>query len=245
MITSMKTTEYIRNGIDRMPRGQVFRFAELVDDVARTGAVIKFLNRLVGAGRLEKLSKGRFYKPQEGVFGRSVPDQYQVVKDLLEKNGRIIGYLTGYSVYGKLGLTTQVSNSIQIGRNDIRSLFRRGIYTISFVRQKNAITKEVIPLLQILDAIRLIKKIPDAGIVSVCRRLLAIVQELRPQDLVSIADLALRYPPATRALLGAILDQLGNTSISQALRSSLNPVSTYCIPGCDTVMSTASIWNIV
>lgn len=60
-----------------------------------------------------------------------------------------------------MGLTTQVSNTIQIGKNEIRPTFKRGRFTNSFIKQKNIITKENIPLLQILDTINQIKKIPD------------------------------------------------------------------------------------
>ena len=106
-----------------------------------------------------------------------VQDPYsQVVKDLLEEDGKIIGYLTGYSIYNQLGLTTQVSNTIQIGKNEIRPGFKRERYTIAFIKQKNTLTKENIPLLQILDAIRYIKKIPDATIESSCRRLSVILK---------------------------------------------------------------------
>jgi len=38
------------------------------------------------------------------------------VKDLLEDDGKLVGYLTGYSVYNQLGLSTQVNNTMQIGK---------------------------------------------------------------------------------------------------------------------------------
>ena len=114
---------------------------------------------MVASGKIVKLAKGKYYKPEITPFGDLLPDQKQVVKDLLEDNGKILGYLTGYSIYNQLGLTTQVSNTIQIGRNQIRPNFKRERYTISFIKQRNTITKENIPLIQILDAVKYIKKI--------------------------------------------------------------------------------------
>jgi hypothetical protein len=38
------------------------------------------------------LSKGRFYKSQISKFGELAPDTYQTVKDLIEKDGKLIGY---------------------------------------------------------------------------------------------------------------------------------------------------------
>ena len=174
-----------------------------------------------------------------------MPDQKQVVKDLLEENGKIIGYLTGYSIYNQLGLTTQVSNTIQIGRNQIRQNFKRERYTISFIKQKNTITKENIPLLQILDALRYIKKIPDAGIESSCGRFLSIMKELTENDKSTLVRLALKYPPVTRALLGVMLEQLQQTGIIQPLFKSLNPITKYKLSGISKVLSDTGKWNLL
>ena len=106
------------------------------------------------------------------------PRQEEFVKDLLVKDGEIIGYLTGYSVFNRLGLTTQVPNIIQIGTNTRKNKKQRGLFTISFVLQTNPITKENIPLLQLLDAIRFIKEIPDATIDQSCKRLVMIIRDL-------------------------------------------------------------------
>ena len=42
-------------------------------------------------------------------FGELIPSSYQIVKDLLEENGKQIGYIIGYLIFNELGLTTQVS----------------------------------------------------------------------------------------------------------------------------------------
>lgn len=240
----IKTTDYISFTIDRLPKGYVFTYADFITDVNRKEAVIKALNRMVGAGKIAKLSKGRFYKPEISPFGRLQPDQEQVVKDLLSEDGKIAGYLTGYSIFNLLGLTTQVSNTIQIGKNQIRPSFKRERYTISFVRQKNTITKENVPLLQILDTIRLIKKVPDATIESSCKRLLVILDSLSINEKSTVVRLALKYQPGTRALLGALLDEQNANSLSEPLYKSLNPITTYQFTGAEKVLLFAGKWNI-
>ena len=112
----MKVTEYISFIIDRLPKGYVFTYDDFITEVNKKEAVIKALNRMVDSGKVAKLSKGRYYKPEKTPFGELQPTQKQVVKDLLEDNGKVTGYLTGYSIYNKLGLTTQVGNVIQIGK---------------------------------------------------------------------------------------------------------------------------------
>lgn len=241
----MKTPDYIALSIDRLPKGYVFTYADFTTEVNRKEAVIKALNRMVASGKIAKLSKGKYYKPERTPFGNLQPNQTQIVKDLLEENGKTIGYLTGYSIYNQLGLSTQVSNTIQIGKNQTRPSFKRERYTIAFIQQKNNITKENIPLLQLLDAIRYIKKIPDAGVSNSCQRFLAILKTLSEKELSTMVRLALKYPPATRALLGALLTQLQQVQLTAPLLKSLNPITKYKLAGVDKVLSATENWNIV
>ncbi|WP_439483765.1 type IV toxin-antitoxin system AbiEi family antitoxin domain-containing protein [Cyclobacterium plantarum] len=241
----MKITDFIANSIDRLPKGYIFTYADLTDEVNKKEAVIKALNRMAQAGKIAKLSKGKYYKPEKTVFGNLQPEQKQVVKDLLEEDGKVTGYLTGLSMFNKLGLTTQVSNTIQIGKNQTRPRFKRERYTVSFIKQKNTITRENIPLLQILDAIRYIKKIPDTSMEQICKRFLAILTSLSPKEKKTLIRLALKYPPATRALLGAMLDQMQAKDLTAPLFQSLNPITQYNILGISKVLSTSERWNIV
>jgi hypothetical protein len=240
----LKTTDYIAYIIDRFPKGFVFTYADFNSEVSQKQALIKALNRMVISGKIAKLSKGKYYKPETTPFGDLLPNQKQVVKDLLEEKGKINGYLTGYSIYNQLGLTTQVSNTIQIGKNEIRPSFKRDRYTIDFIKQKNNITKDNIPLLQILDAIRNIKKIPDTTITNSCIRFIAILRQLKEKDLLLIMRLANKYPPATRALLGAMLDEIKSTK-TETLFNTLNSITKYKLAGAFSVLSTAEKWNIV
>lgn len=241
----MNVTDYISGKIERLPKGYVFTYADFDTKVNQKEAVIKALNRMVQSGKIVKLSKGRYYKPETTPFGNLLPDQKQVVKDLLEENGKPTGYLTGYSIYNQLGLTTQVSNTIQIGKNQVRPGFKRERYTIAFVQQKNTITKENIPLLQLLDAIRYIKKIPDASTEASCKRFLAIIRKISDKEISTLVRLALKYPPATRALLGALLDQLKKGAVTEPLFKTLNPITKYKLAGASNALSTTEKWNIV
>ena len=241
----MKTSDFIAFTIDRFPKGYVFTYADFTTEVNKKEAVIKALNRMAASGKICKLSKGKFYKPENTVFGALEPNQYQVVKDLLEEDGKISGYLTGYSIYNKLGFTTQVSNTIQIGKNEIRPKFKRERYTISFIKQKNTITKENIPFLQLLDAARYIKKIPDTSIASACKRLVNILREMKEKEVSTLIRLAQKYPPSTRALIGAILEEANKEQLTEPLWKSLNPITKYDLPGAKIELRSAAKWNIV
>ena len=240
----MKTSDYIRNKINRLPKGYVFTYIDFITDVNKREAVIKYLSRMVSSGEINKLSKGKYYKVEKSVFGDLPVEQYQIVKDLLEKNGKIIGYLTGYGYYNAIGLTTQVSTIIQIGKNEVRPALKRGRFKISFIKQKNTITKQNISLLRLLDAIRYIKKIPDAPIDNACYRLLVLIKELTEKEITLLVTLALKYPPMTRAFLGALLEQLKISRDLERLKKSLNPITTYKLSVSEKILPTAKNWNI-
>jgi len=223
----MKVSDIVINKINRFKSGYVFTYDVFDIPVNNIGALKMALNRLVSSGKIVRLSKGLFYKPEITEFGVLRPPEYQVVKNLLEDNGIIIGYLTGVSAFNKLGLTTQLSNTIQIGTNIDRKSKKRGKFNIRFIKQKNTITKDIIYFLQILDSIRFIKKIPDSDVTISYIRIRTLIKNLSKNEKEIIAKLALKYNPGTRALTGAILDQVAESDITDKLLGSLNPVSVF------------------
>lgn len=240
----MRTSTEILNKINKFKEGYVFTYDELGFKPEKTNAVIIALNRLVSEGKLRKLSKGRYYKPQMTEFGELKPDTYEVVKDLLQKNKKVIGYLTGFSVFNSLFLTTQVSNTIQIGCNNEKKAISRGMYKIRFIKQPNKITEDNIPLLQILDSIRFIKDIPGTDQNQSCKRFIEIIKELTPERLNQLKKLVLKYNASTRALTGAIIDMIENNNSTQAIFESLNPATAYNFSISAKTLPTKDKWRI-
>ncbi|MDR1583335.1 MAG: DUF6088 family protein, partial [Prevotellaceae bacterium] len=163
--------------IDKFPLGYIFTTNDFSISVKNPKGVNKVLNDLVAEGYLAKLSKGRFYKPEHGKFGDLKPDTYQTVKDLLVKDGKLIGYITGYYMFNELMLTTQVPAILQIAMRKEKKALERGIYRIHFVKQENTITKETVPLLRLLDCLRFFKTIPDTTPDKACQRMLQLLKE--------------------------------------------------------------------
>ncbi len=240
----MKISEIVTNKIDRFKAGYVFTYKNFSFTVEKINALKKVLSRLTESGKIVRLSKGRYYKPKEGITGSLKPDEYQVVKDLLEENGKIIGYLSGINAFNKLGLTTQVSNTIQVGTNIDKKSRKRGKYTIRFIRQKNTITNETITLLQILDSIRFIKRIPDADINRSCERLRNIIKNLSDEEQAYLVKLALKYNPATRALTGAILESIKGEVYVEALYKSLRGTTAFNLNISENILKNKDKWQI-
>lgn len=240
----MKITNLISSEIDRLPQNTIFTYKDFIKEGNSREATIKALNRKVASGEIAKIAKGKFYVPQQTIFGILKPAEEEMIKDLLEENGEMVGYITGLSMYNRLGLTTQISAVTVIGKNEVRPAFKRGYIRIHFIKQKNRITKENYQILQILDAIRYVKDIPDADIDFLCSRFLAILKNVPKDSQGKMVELAMLYPPATRALLGALLDELGAADLTDSLYKSLNPITVYKLYEASKVLSTTKKWNI-
>lgn len=208
-------------------------------------AVVKALNRMAATGEISKLSKGKFYKPRKTQFGELKPSAYQIAKDYIERDGKLIGYITGYSAYNALGLTTQISSYIQIGTNKSRRAVKRDKYTISFIMQQNTITKKNIEILRILDAIRFIREIPATTPNEACIRLKEIIKDLNDEQKEMLVKCSLKYTNYVRALCGAILEDIGYDGNSlDSIRKSLNGVTNYHLPISESVLPNKQNWRI-
>lgn len=223
----MKTSEKVKAKIDKFENGYVFTYDDFDIEVKEGEALKKYLNRLVESGKITRLSKGRFYKPKLGIVKSLKPNEYEIVKDLLFDGNKTIGYITGYSIFNSLKLTTQVPNVIQIAANFDKKGIKRNVYSIKFVRQWNKITKANIPILQLLDCIRFIKTIPDTTITESFKRITRLIKELSDTDKKQFVDLALNYPPSTRALTGAIFELLNMVDYSYKLQKTLKSTTWY------------------
>lgn len=239
-----KITDIVIRRIENFAYGYVFTASDFPIDVTKQKSVNKVLENLTKAEKIRRLSKGRYYKTKTTEFGELLPDSYQIVKDLLEENGKPIGYITGYQIFNELGLTTQVSAILQIGTIKDKKSTKRSYYRIKFVKQWNTITKENIPLLQLLDCLRFFKNIPDAMPAESCRRLLHLLSELNDAQRNKIKKLAVKYAPQAIALLGAMLEILNPNEDVDMLRKSLNFQTFYSLSIPQDVLPTQKRWNI-
>ena len=233
----------IKRKISATPDGVILTIGDFDVEMQYQGALVKALNRLVGRGTLTRLSKGKYYKPLKTIFGTLKPVPEEITKEFLEKNGKIIGYVTGISAFAMMGLTTQITSSIMIGTNRYRRPLTRGEYNISFLLQRNPITKENIPLLRILDAIRLIRDIPASSPDDVVTQLGSTIDALSGEEQKELILLSENYTSYVRALLGAIMEK--NNLDAVILKKSLNGTTFYKLPISEQVLPNKKNWNIV
>ena len=240
----MKIAASLKDKIGKFPDGFVFTYNDLDIVPDKESAYKITIYRLVKAGIVERLAKGRFYKPMKGIVGKLRPDENEIVKDLLLENGKPIGYITGLGIFNRLGLTTQMSNIIQIGANFDKKQLNRGKYTIRFIRQWTNITSGNIYFLQLLDSIRFIKSIPDTTIDQSFNRLAFLIGELSDKQIDIFTELALRYPPSTRSLTGALLEKLEYNNLAEKLLKSLKQTTNFNIDISAELIKDKKKWRI-
>ncbi len=239
----MVIREQVKQRIKSLEEGVVISASDFQVPRKYYATLVKALNQFEYAGILKRLSKGRYYKPRTSVFGELPPSEKEIVKDFLEKDGKTIGYITGTRAFLDLALTTQISSTVMIGTNVSRRPLIRGQYKITFLLQPNRIRKRDIPLLIILDALRLIKTIsgttPNKSIIQI----MSWIKELPQKDRKRLFELCKAYRPYVRAQLCAIYEYLGYPF--EGLEKGLNPTSRYKLGISPNALPTATNWNII
>ena len=241
----MQTTTKIKKAVSHFDEGEVFTYGQLSLSPTEYRAAVKALGRMVQSGLIKRASTGRYYKPKKSVFGELKPGEEQLLKPYLFKNGKRIAYITGEALYNRMGLTTQVPKNIKIASRDKRVITKVGSVRVKPVKSYVDVTDRNYFILEILDAIKDFKEIPDLDTKSALKRLKQKIKELKEDDIEKLVSASLKYPPRVRALTGALLTSLNfNTSLVLPLIGSLNPLSTYNFGIKEEELPTVKKWNI-
>ena len=240
----MKLAEQIRTKIAKLPLGKSFGYADLGIGKAAFQTAAKALERLQKKGVIKKISKGVFYKPEQTVFGELKPDYSEQLRPYLYENGKRIAYETGFSLYNRMGLTTQMAFRIKIASRGKRISINRGALKADAVKSYTEVTEANYELLGFLDAIKDSKRIPDCPVNQAVKILSSKIKNLNEKQITELIKYALLYPPRVRALTGAILENLKIKSNTEKLKQSLNPLSKIKFGLQERDLPTIKNWNI-
>jgi hypothetical protein len=240
----MKISEKIAQKINDLPEGASFGYEELDISSQEYLTAAKALERLQKKGVIKKVAKGKFYKPEQTIFGELKPSEEELLKPYLFDNGKRIAYITGSFLYNQLGLTNQVSSRIKIASLNKRIYIQMGAIKATPVKSYAEVTDGNFQLLGVLDAIKDLKVIPDVDLnvsISFFTNFIKQLSKIKRSELVK---LAIKYPPRVRALLGALLEQLGFWDDITKLKTTLNPLTEYELRISESLLQTAPNWNI-
>ncbi|MDR9457852.1 MAG: DUF6088 family protein [Salegentibacter sp.] len=240
----MKVAEKIKRKIDRMQEGTTFKYQQLDIDQSEYSAAAKAVERLMKKDIIKRVSTGVFYKPKQSAFGELRPSEEELLKPHLFLKGKRIAYITGGSLYNRMGLTTQVPKTIKVASKIKRVTTKIGKTQVKPVKSYVDVTNENYYLLEILDAIKDFKTIPDLDKKSAITLLKNKISKLTENDLSKMVRYAIKYPPRVKALLGAILEFSRKKNGIESLRKNLNPLTSYKLGITEEALPTASKWNI-
>lgn len=241
MTISKKTEDKVKN----LPIGTTFSYQTLSVKADEYAATAKALERLIKKGILKRISTGVFYKPKQTIFGELIPREEELLKNYLFDNDKRIAYITGLSLYNKLGLTTQVPKTIKIASRDKRIFASIGNIKGKPVKSYIDVSDKNYYILEILDALKDFKQIPDMDKKSGLLLLADRIKKWDKKDKTLLIKYALKYPPRVRAILGAIIENFITTEEVKPLKESLNPLSQYEYNITETILPNAKNWNII
>jgi hypothetical protein len=240
----MGVTQKIQKQISKLADGTTFKYEQLAIEPQEFSATAKAIERLIAKGIIKRVSTGVFYKPKKTVFGELKPNEEEILKPYLFEKGKRIAYITGTSLYNRLGLTTQIPKSIKIASRDKRITVSNGNIKASPVKSYVDVTDKNFYLLELLDALKDFKKIPDLDKNSAIKILSNKLKELNTIETKLLIKYGLAYPPRVRSFLGALLENIKTESDLSALKTSLNPLSEYEYGISKKKLPTVENWNI-
>lgn len=240
----MGVTQNIQKQIGKLAAGTTFKYEQLGIAPTEFSATAKAIERLIAKGVIKRVSTGVFYKPKKTVFGELKPNEEEILKPYLFEKGKRIAYITGTSLYNRLNLTTQISTRIKIACRDKRISVSNGNVKASPVKSYVDVTDKNFYLLELLDALKDFKKIPDLDKNSAIKILSNKLKELNPTETKLLIKCGLAYPPRVRSFLGALLENIKTESDLTALKTSLNPLSEYEYGIDENRIPTAGNWNL-
>lgn len=240
----MTLASQLQSKINKLPEGKTFGYADLHIAKNEYQTAAKALERFQAKGIIKKLSKGVFYKPEQTVFGELQPDYRELLRPYLFENGKRIAYETGYSLYNRMGLTTQMAFRIKIASRSKRISINRGSLKADAVKSYTDVTEANYELLGFLDAIKDIKRIPDCSVSQAVKILSSKISKLNEKQISDLVKYALLYPTRVRALTGAMFENLNIQTNSEKLKQSLNPFTKVKLGLKETELSSIKNWNI-
>ena len=242
--TKMKISKKISEKVDKMPVGNTFKYQQLGVSNKEYGAAAKAIERLIAKKIIKRVSTGIFYKPKKTVFGEVKPREEELLRPYLFNRNKRIAYITGTALYNRMGLTTQVPKDIKVSSKVKEIRTQIGNVKVRRVKSYIDVTNENFNLLEILDVLKDFKIIPDLDKAMAVKYLLNLIKVLKQKDILRIIRYALKYPPRTRAFLGALLEKLKTGQDISQLKQNLNPLTAYNLGIDKQILSTVLKWNI-
>jgi hypothetical protein len=243
----MTVAEKIKQKIDRIDIGALFGYAALGITPNEVLAASKAISRLAADGTIRRAKRGIYYKPRQSAFGEVKPREEVLLSRYLFDNNRQIAYITGIRLYNRLGLTTQVPNSVHVASAEKQIKGKVGNLLIKPAKSYVKVTQGNIRYLEFLDVIKDLNAIPDLNKKDGFDYLKSeIIRFDNNNEIKKLVSYGLEYPPKVKALLGAMLEDAHvNSTDYRPLKNAINPMSQYKYGVNPKLLPNANNWNII
>jgi hypothetical protein len=185
-------------------------------------ALAQSLSRLAKQGKIQRLSKGVYFRARETTFGKSTPNP----SNLRNLAARGV-FPSGISAANMLGFTTQNARRNEVATSAM-SLPRKlvGKDTIIHTHRPEAWSSLAPPDAALLDLIRRRASASELSLDETARRTVNLFKEAgRFERLLKVMP---SEPPRVRAIIGAIAQELGkNPAVLRRIQRTLNPSSRF------------------
>ncbi len=230
--------------VSAMKPGQVFDYSYFNNYREKPTAIAKALSRLAKEDLIKRIERGKYYVPKKSKFGTLKPSENEFLKAITNQNNGETVYETGLGLYNKIGLTTQVPNVITIATKKQKPSKTISGVKIRYTKKNFDISKYDPYLLQLLDAIKDSKNIPDSSPDEIIRIIKTRIRELSLKKVRELKKASYNYPPYVRAILGAIIEIIYNAKEAKELKNTLNPLTKYSFPINELSLPNKEKWGI-
>jgi hypothetical protein len=230
----MSIYKNVKKFIDKKENNEIFTAKDIKLGLSTNKQVSNALSRLAKENYIERLSRGKYYKPKKTKFGNVKPSDDVIIKKVINdlyKKTKTKPYLASNSVYQKLGLTTQVSPEIFLVCNTKVS-YNFVIKNLKFnlIKYEGKWNKKDIKYFEFFYALQNIKKIPDSDVNEVYNKLLHRLSDYNSSnDIIGLIKVMEYFNNTTKALLGSMFEQLGFKIGMKKIKKELNPKTNYYI----------------
>ena len=242
----MSITQSVSQQIERMQSGKLFSYQDIPSYSEHSDAVVKAISRNAKKLGLVKIKKGLFYKSEVGRFGPMAPKSNDVIEYFTSRKRKTVGYVTGPALYYRWGLTTQIPAEVTIATSTKkREKANLSGLRITTTPARYKVTKNNTQVLQFLDILKNIDRIPDANVENVALKLAERLKHLTSETIREMEKVAIEaYTERTKALLGSFLETYLN-HFSEVLHRSLNPTSKYLFADASKWENAQKHWRLV
>lgn len=223
----------VKKFIDNQQDGEIFTANDIRVSPSKRQQVNNALSKLSMEDYIERLSKGKYYKPRQTKFGIVKPSDEKVISKVIEtiyKKTKTKPYLASNSIFQKLGLTTQVSSEIFLVCNTKVSYdFKIKNLKFNLIKYEGQWKAKDIQYFEFLYALKNIKKIPDTTIDESYKKLMYMLENFSSNEIMELSNLSKYFNNTTRALLGSMFDQLSFSIAVKVIKKTLHPKTNYYI----------------